>query len=78
MSWEDYMRGQKEIIERILGCVNGEPVGFIRLCRQCGLNHKTVRKCLNLIEFLQSKENQVEILRDGFRVVIRRTGTPNV
>lgn len=67
------MRTQKEIIEKILGSVNGEPVSFMKLCRQCGFNYRTVRRCLELIEYLQHDENRLRIRRDGFRVIIQRT-----
>ncbi len=66
------MKTQKEIVERILSTVNGEPISFMRLCKQCGFNYRTVRRNLELIEYLQKEQNKIEILRDGFRVMIKR------
>ena len=66
------MREQREIVEKILGCVNGKPISFMQLCRQSGYNYRTVRRYLQLIEFLQDDENKIKVTRDGFRVVIRR------
>jgi predicted transcriptional regulator len=70
------MRTQKEVFERILNTVNGEPVSFMRLCRQCGFNYRTMRRSLELIEYLQREQNKLEIMRDGFRVVIKRPDSP--
>lgn len=66
------MRTQKEIFEKIFGSVNGEPVSFMSLCRQCGFNYRTVRRCLELVEYIQADENRLKIERDGFRVIIKR------
>ncbi len=66
------MRTQKEVVEKILNSVNGEPVTFMKLCRQTGFNYRTVRRYLMMIEYLQRDENKIEVLRDGFRVVIKR------
>ena len=67
------MRTQKEVVEKILECVKEEPMSFMRLCRESGFNYRTVRKTLQLIEILQHEDNKVDIMRDGFRVVIRKS-----
>jgi hypothetical protein len=66
------LRTQIEILERIMNSVNGEPVSFMALCRQTGFNYRTVRRHLELIEYLQNNSPKLQILRDGFRVVIRK------
>jgi predicted transcriptional regulator len=70
------MRTQKEIIEKILESVEVSPLSFMQLCRQSGFNYRTVRKQLEIIEYLQRNQNRVEIIRDGFRVVIKKSQTP--
>ncbi len=65
------MRTQKEVLEKILESLNGEPVSFMNLCRQTGFNYRTVRRNLEMIEYLQ-RSPKVQIIRDGFRVVIRK------
>lgn len=69
------MKTQKEIIEKIVDSVES-PVGFMELCRQCGFSYRTVRKQLEIIEYLQRNNNKIEVVRDGFRVVIKRAQTP--
>ncbi|MBI5047216.1 hypothetical protein HZC07_05820 [Candidatus Micrarchaeota archaeon] len=66
------MRTQKEVVQKILECVNGEPVSFMQLCRLSGLNYRTVRRSLEMIEYLQTERNRIELSRDGFRVIIKR------
>lgn len=66
------MKTQIEILEKIMNCVDGEPVSFMALCRQTGFNYRTVRRHLELIEYLQQQSPKIQILRDGFRVVIRK------
>lgn len=70
------MKTQKEIIERILESANGEPVSFMKLCKQTGFNYRTVKRYIELIEYLQNDKNKVEIVRDGFRVLIKRPVSP--
>jgi predicted transcriptional regulator len=70
------MRTQREVFEKILSSVDEEPVSFMSLCRECGFNYRTVRRSLEIIEFLQKKQNRIEILRDGFRVLIKRNDQP--
>ena len=55
-----------------MNSVNGEPVSFMALCRQTGFNYRTVRRHLELIEYLQYRSPKIQIQRDGFRVVIRK------
>jgi predicted transcriptional regulator len=66
------MKTQKEILERIMSTVNREPVTFMQLCRGCGFNYRTVKRQLEIIEYLQKKADRIEISRDGFRVIIRK------
>ncbi len=66
------MRTQKEILEKIMDVVDFEPVSFMKLCRETGFNYRTVRKNLEMIEYLQHNSPKLQILRDGFRVVIRK------
>lgn len=66
------MRTQREIMEKILESVNSSPIGFMQLCKQCGFNYRTVKRQLEIIEYLQRNQNKVEVVRDGFRVVIKR------
>jgi predicted transcriptional regulator len=66
------LKTQMEILEKIMNCVNEQPVSFMGLCRQTGFNYRTVRRHLELIELLQQQSPKIEILRDGFRVVIRK------
>ena len=61
-----------EIMEKIVESVNDEPVTFMQLCRQCGFNYRTVKRCLELIEFIQNGQSKLQISRDGFRVVIKK------
>jgi len=66
------LKTQIEILEKIMNCVDGDAVSFMALCRQTGFNYRTVRRHLEIIEYLQHRSPKVEILRDGFRVVIRK------
>jgi hypothetical protein len=67
------MRTQIEILEKIMNCVDGEPVSFMKLCSRTGFNYRTVRRHLEIIEYLQQQSPRIQILRDGFRVVIRKS-----
>ena len=70
------MKKQKEVFEKIIESVDGKPVTFMGLCRKSGYSSKTVRRYLEMIEYVQRDGNRVEISRDGFRVVIRRSTQP--
>jgi len=70
------MKSQQEIIDILLKNIEGEPISFISLCRQSGFSYRTVRKYLELISYLQEKNNRIEISRDGFRVLIKRPDNP--
>lgn len=61
-----------EIFEKIIDCVGNDSTSFMGICRETGFNYRTVRKYLELIEFLQHQSPKIEILRDGFRVVVRK------
>jgi len=66
------MKTQMEILEKIMNSLNGEPVSFMALCRQTGFNYRTVKRQLQIIEYVQHQSPKIQILRDGFRVVIRK------
>ena len=67
------MRTGIENIQKIIQCVRDEPLTFREVCRRSGLTYKTVRRGLQLIEYLQNKENIVKVERDGFRVLIKKS-----
>lgn len=71
------MKTQRQIIEKLLETITDEPITFMELCKRSGLNYRTVRKNLELIEYLQKGTNRLEIVRDGFRVVIRKNNFPD-
>jgi predicted transcriptional regulator len=71
------MKTQRQIIEKILESVNEDPITFMELCKKCGFNYRTVRKNLELIEYLQNTASRLEIVRDGFRVVIKKAELPD-
>ncbi len=66
------MKKQKEVLARIIEAVDARPVTFMSLCRKSGYSSKTVRRYLEMIEYVQRDGNKVEIARDGFRVIIKR------
>lgn len=66
------MRTQRQVVEKILETVTVEPISFMELCKKCGFNYRTVRKNLELIEYLQNNPNRLEVVRDGLRVVIKK------
>ncbi len=66
------MKTQREILEKIMKVVEKEPLTFMQLCRQSGFNYRTIKRQLDVIEFLQNEKNRIEIMRDGFRVVIKK------
>jgi hypothetical protein len=66
------LKTQIEILEKIMNAVDGEPVSFMSLCRQTGFNYRTIKRHLQIIEYLQHQSPKIQIMRDGFRVVIRK------
>jgi len=60
---------QLEIAEKIMAALSNEPVTFNKLCRASKLHPRTVKKYLEFIMEVQSKE-KIEIEREGFRVLI--------
>ncbi|MDO8339081.1 MAG: hypothetical protein Q7T16_00310 [Candidatus Burarchaeum sp.] len=60
-----------EIAERIFDALTDKPVSFHKLCRRARLHPKTVKRYLELIEYIRSQE-KISIERKDFRVEIKK------
>lgn len=67
---------QKELLEKILHSINSDFTSFRTVCVLTGLNARTLKRNLEVIEFLQNAD-KVEFYRDGFRVLMRKTENKN-
>ena len=62
---------KNEIAEKIFEAISDKPISFYRLCRRTKMHARTVKKYLDLIQNVQSKE-KVGIEQRGFRLFITK------
>ncbi|MFA5108518.1 MAG: hypothetical protein WC492_03235 [Candidatus Micrarchaeia archaeon] len=62
---------QLTIAEKLFTRLGEEPVSFNKLCRSSHLHPKTVKKYLEIIDFIQH-QSEVKSERVGFRILIHK------
>ena len=62
---------QISIAERLFTRLDEEPVSFNKLCRSAHLHPKTVKKYLEIIDYIQH-QSEVKSERVGFRILIHK------
>ena len=62
----------KKVLEALFHTISREPITFNKLCKASKLHHSTVRKYLDLIEYIQSQP-KVVMERKEFHIEIRKS-----